>query len=122
MWVSPFAKNTPWGKFVCLETSISLAYQRPVRFWLKLPALDFVVDFEEDFKAAGNIPSSVFAVPTNCPTQPAPATPQPLPIGLSDSFDQDQVASFWMPPLKKYYTYEPGHITEMAQLVLERRE
>ena len=111
VWVSPFAKDTPWGKFVCLETSISLAYQRPVRFWLKLPALDFVVDFEEDFKAAGNIPSSVFAVPTNCPTQPAPATPQPLPIGLSDSFDQDQVASFWMPPLKKYYTYEPGHIT-----------
>jgi hypothetical protein len=82
-----------------------------VRFWLKLPALDFVVDFEEDFKAAGNIPSSVFAVPTNCPKQPEPVAHQLLPIGLSDSFDKDHVESFWMPPLKKYYTYEPGHIT-----------
>jgi hypothetical protein len=108
VWGSPFIKDTPYGKFVCLETSISLTYQRPVRFWLKLPALDFVVDFEKDFKAAGNISSSVFAVPTNCPTQPEPATP--LPIGLSDSFAKDHVASFWMPPLKKYYTYEPGHI------------
>ena len=50
IWVSPFALNTPWGKFVCLETSRTLAYQRPVRYWLKLPALDFVVDFENDFQ------------------------------------------------------------------------
>ena len=50
IWVSPFALNTPWGKFVCLETSRTLAYQRPVRYWFKLPALDFVVDFENDFQ------------------------------------------------------------------------
>ena len=108
IWVSPFELNTPWGKYVCLETSASLAYQLPVRYWLKLPGLDFVVDFEDDFKAAGAIPSSEFAVPTNCPH---PDITQPLPVGLSDSFDKDTVESFWMPPLKKYYTYEPGHIT-----------
>ena len=59
--------------------------------------------------AAGAFPSKMFAVPSNCP-QPDLTKPS-LPLGLSDTFDKNHVATFWMPPLKKYYTYVPGHIT-----------
>ena len=105
VWGSSFIPSTPYGKFVCLETLPSLAYQRPVQYWLKLPALGFVVDFERDFKAADTFPKSVFAVPSVCPQ---PNVPRPLPEGLVDSFEKKSVASFWMPPLSKYYTYAAG--------------
>ena len=59
--------------------------------------------------AAGVFPRKMFAVPSNCP-QPDLTKPS-LPLGLSDNFDKNHVATFWMPPLKKYYTYVPGHIT-----------
>jgi hypothetical protein len=109
VWVSPFKANTTWGKHVCLESAPRMyMYQRPVRYWLTLPALTFMVDFENDFTAAGVIPNRVFDIPKNCPQ---PNNTEHLPVGLADSFEESQVQRFWMPPLKKYYTYMPGHIT-----------
>jgi hypothetical protein len=106
IWFSPF--GGPYGKFACLESVAGLPYQRPVRYWLKLEALDFVVDFETDFKQHAHPPQALFAVPAACPR---PNVSQPLPLGLHDGFEGDRVAAFWMPPLAKYYTYEPGHIS-----------
>jgi hypothetical protein len=106
IWFNPFGGS--YGKFVCLESVPGLTYQRPVRYWLKLAALDFVVDFEADFKELPAIPQTVFAVPAACPQ---PKMTQLPPLGLVDSFESGALAPFWMPPLAKYYTYEPEHIT-----------
>lgn len=103
VWMSPF--GGPYGKFVCLETVAALPYQRPVRYWLKLPALEFTVDFEADFAQLDDPSGVAFKVPDGCPE---PEVTQLPPLGLADSFEAGRVASFWMPPLAKYYTYEAG--------------